>query len=140
MTSGENIGDSGLIQAYRAWKVQYDEKTEFLLPGLNYTRYPPLLSSHPCVTLTLSRREQMFFISFARSWAQNIKPEAAVARVRTDPHSPNQYRVDGTVSNIPEFAKAFKCSATAKVRLISVGVHVPPRTIYYGWFLFELMC
>ena len=57
----------------------------------------------------------MFFISFARSWAQNIKPEAAVARVCTDPHSPNQFRVDGTVSNIPEFAKAFKCSPNAKV-------------------------
>ncbi|KAM5533255.1 hypothetical protein V8D89_013032 [Ganoderma adspersum] len=97
LTSGENIGDSGLIQAFRAWKAQYDDKTEFLLPGLNYTR------------------EQLFFISFARSWAQNIKPEAAVARVRTDPHSPNRYRVHGTVSNIPEFAAAFKCSPHAKL-------------------------
>ncbi|KAH9945985.1 metalloprotease [Epithele typhae] len=97
LTSGENIGDSGLIQAFRAWKSQYSEESEFLLPGLSYTR------------------EQLFFISFARSWAQNIKPAAAVARVRTDPHSPNQFRVDGTVSNIPEFAKAFKCSSKAKL-------------------------
>ncbi|KAH9901083.1 Metalloprotease [Cubamyces lactineus] len=101
LTSGENIGDSGIIQAYRAWKAQYDEGvengTEFLLPGLNYTR------------------DQMFFISFARAWAQNIKPESAVARVRTDPHSPNRYRVEGTVSNMPEFAKAFKCSPKAKL-------------------------
>lgn len=36
-------------------------------------------------------------------------------RVRTDPHSPNHFRVDGTVYNVPEFAKAFKCSADAKV-------------------------
>ncbi|KAI0807426.1 Metalloprotease [Fomes fomentarius] len=97
LTSGENIGDSGLIQAFRAWKAQYKDETEFLLPGLNYTR------------------EQLFFISFARAWAQNIKPEAAVARVRTDPHSPNRYRVEGTLSNIPEFAKAFKCSKKAKL-------------------------
>ncbi|OSD08705.1 Metalloprotease [Trametes coccinea BRFM310] len=101
LTSGENIGDSGIIQAYRAWKAQYDEGaengTEFLLPGLNYTR------------------DQLFFISFARAWAQNIKPESAVARVRTDPHSPNRYRVEGTVSNMPEFAKAFKCSPHAKL-------------------------
>ncbi|KAI0709419.1 Metalloprotease [Earliella scabrosa] len=97
LTSGENIGDSGLIQAFRAWKTQYQDESEFLLPGLNYTR------------------EQLFFISFARAWAQNIKPEAAVARVRTDPHSPNRYRVEGTVSNIPEFAKAFKCSSKAKL-------------------------
>ena len=41
-TSGENIGDSGLIQAYRAWKAQYHASyrngDEYLLPGLNYTR------------------------------------------------------------------------------------------------------
>ncbi|KAI0748278.1 Metalloprotease [Daedaleopsis nitida] len=97
LTSGENIGDSGLIQAYRAWKAQYSDGSEFLLPGLDYTR------------------DQLFFISFARAWAQNIKPEAAVARVRTDPHSPNRYRVEGTLSNIPEFAAAFKCSSKAKL-------------------------
>ena len=45
-----------------------------------------------------------------------MKPAAAVQRIRTDPHSPAQYRVDGTVSNIPEFAEAFKCSKKAKVR------------------------
>ncbi|KDQ60672.1 hypothetical protein JAAARDRAFT_708451 [Jaapia argillacea MUCL 33604] len=104
-TSGENIGDTGLIQAYRAWKAQYhasyDDGNEYILPGLSYTR------------------EQLFFISFARAWAQNIKPESAVQRVRTDPHSPNRYRVDGTVYNVPEFAKAFKCSPKAKLN--------PPR-------------
>ncbi|KAI0727183.1 metalloprotease [Fomitopsis betulina] len=101
LTSGENIGDTGLIQSYRAWKAQYDRGlahgSEYALPGLNFTR------------------EQLFFISFARGWARNIKTESAVARVRTDPHSPNQYRVDGTVYNIPEFAKAFNCSAKAKL-------------------------
>lgn len=59
--------------------------------------------------------DQLFFISFARAWAQNIKPEAAIARIRTDPHPPNRYRVDGTVYNVPEFAKAFKCSSKAKL-------------------------
>jgi len=101
LTSGENIGDTGVIQAYRAWKAQYDDSLkagdEYALPGLEYTR------------------EQLFFISFARAWAQNIKPAAAVQRVRTDPHSPNNFRVDGTVYNVPEFAKAFKCSKKAKL-------------------------
>ncbi|KZT28481.1 metalloprotease [Neolentinus lepideus HHB14362 ss-1] len=101
LTAGENIGDTGIIQAYRAWQAQYDSSKEYLLPGLNYTR------------------EQLFFIAFGQVWAQNIKPASAVQRVRTDPHSPNQYRVDGTVSNVPEFAEAFNCSARAKLN--------PPR-------------
>ncbi|KAJ4467451.1 hypothetical protein C8J55DRAFT_229721 [Lentinula edodes] len=101
LTSGENIGDTGLIQAYRAWKAQYDSSheagREYLLPGLSYTR------------------EQLFFISFARVWARSMKAAAAVQRIRTDPHSPNNYRVDGTVFNIPEFAEAFKCSSKARL-------------------------
>ncbi|KIL69617.1 hypothetical protein M378DRAFT_184036 [Amanita muscaria Koide BX008] len=96
-----NIGDTGLIQSFRAWNAQYKEShkagNEYLLPGLNYTR------------------EQLFFISFARIWARNMKPEAAVQRIRTDPHSPTRYRVDGTVFNIPEFADAFKCPKNAKL-------------------------
>ncbi|KAI6009923.1 Metalloprotease [Pisolithus microcarpus] len=40
-TAGENIGDSGLVQAYRAWKAQYEDSydagNEYLLPGLKYT-------------------------------------------------------------------------------------------------------
>jgi endothelin-converting enzyme len=42
LTSGENIGDSGIIQAYRAWKAQYSdslqEGAEYVLPGLPYTK------------------------------------------------------------------------------------------------------
>jgi endothelin-converting enzyme len=101
LTSGENIGDSGIIQAYRAWKAQYSaslkDGNEYTLPGLPYTK------------------EQLFFIAFGRVWAQNIKPAAAVQRVRTDPHSPNNFRVEGTLFNVPEFAKAFNCSAKAKL-------------------------
>ncbi|KAG6891339.1 hypothetical protein C0992_008793 [Termitomyces sp. T32_za158] len=100
-TSGENIGDTGLIQAYRAWKAQNDTGRELLLPGMEYTR------------------EQLFFISFARIWARAMKTAAAVQRIRTDPHSPSRFRVDGTVYNIPEFAKAFNCSKKAKVRVSS---------------------
>jgi len=98
LTSTENIGDTGLIQAFRAWKAQYNpDGDDFLLPGLKFTR------------------EQLFFISFARAWAMNIKPASAIARLRSDPHSPNRWRVDGTVTNIPEFGKAFNCPIGTKL-------------------------
>lgn len=82
-TSGENIGDTVLIQAYRAWqnqvKTSFDAGKEDLLPGLNFTRY--IASSS--ITLDYANeifvREQLFFISFARIWARAMKPAAAVS-------------------------------------------------------------
>jgi len=96
LTSGENIGDAGLIYAYRAWKSQEAEGllagTEYTLPGLEQFT-----------------REQLFFIAYGRIWSRNMKAAAAVQQVRTDPHSPARYRVEGTLSNIPAFAAAWKC-------------------------------
>lgn len=54
--------------------------------------------------------QQRFFLGFAQVWCQNVRPEAAKAMVRTDPHSPGQFRVDGVVQNMPEFGSAFGCS------------------------------
>jgi putative endopeptidase len=31
----------------------------------------------------------------------------------TNPHSPGKYRINGIVSNMPEFARAFKCGVSA---------------------------
>jgi putative endopeptidase len=55
--------------------------------------------------------EQRFFLGWAQSWCTNLTPEAARLRTLTDPHSPGQYRVNGVVSNMPEFQAAFGCSA-----------------------------
>jgi putative endopeptidase len=55
--------------------------------------------------------EQRFFLGFAQIWCSNERPEALRTLVRTDPHSPGQFRVIGTVQNQPEFARAFGCSA-----------------------------
>jgi len=54
--------------------------------------------------------QQRFFLGYAQIWCQNVRPEAVKNSVRTDPHSPGEFRVDGVVQNMPEFATAFSCS------------------------------
>jgi endothelin-converting enzyme/putative endopeptidase len=61
--------------------------------------------------------EQRFFLGWGQIWCQNRTPEAERLRAQTDPHSPGRYRVNGVVSNMPEFWKAFGCKpGSAMVR------------------------
>ncbi len=53
--------------------------------------------------------DQRFFLGFGRVWCENITPELSRLGVRTDPHSPGRWRVNGVVRNMPEFQKAFGC-------------------------------
>ncbi|KAJ1025349.1 hypothetical protein NDA13_004162 [Ustilago tritici] len=99
-TKGEDVADAGgLAQSYRAWKDELKQGGEVveaanaLLPGLGYTR------------------EQLFFIAYGVSWARNIRTSEQVKRIRTDPHSPTKYRVNGVLVNMPEFGDAFGCKA-----------------------------
>lgn len=55
--------------------------------------------------------QQRFFLGFAQVWCESQRPEAVRQQVRTNPHSPGQFRVIGTVQNQPEFGQAFGCSA-----------------------------
>jgi endothelin-converting enzyme/putative endopeptidase len=49
-------------------------------------------------------------------WAcGDARPESKRLNAVTDPHSPNEYRINGVVSNMPEFAKAFSCKAGQKM-------------------------
>ena len=59
--------------------------------------------------------EQRFFLSFAQIWCQNSTPENSRLLAKTDPHSPGQYRVNGTLQNSEDFAKAFGCKAGQKM-------------------------
>ncbi|HBB97367.1 MAG TPA: M13 family peptidase [Blastocatellia bacterium] len=61
--------------------------------------------------------EQRFFLGWAQVWAQNIRPEAARLRTATDPHPLGKFRVNGPLSNMPQFAAAYQCkSGDAMVR------------------------
>ena len=55
--------------------------------------------------------EQRYFLAFAQSQCANVSEKTERVRVATDPHSPARFRVNGSVSNMEEFQKAFACRA-----------------------------
>ncbi|KAJ8668518.1 hypothetical protein QAD02_010181 [Eretmocerus hayati] len=92
-TQGENIADNGGIKeaylAYEDWVRR--NGPEPLLPGLDYSP------------------QQMFWISAANVWCTKTRTEMLKLDIVTDEHSPGEFRVVGPMSNMPEFAKDFKC-------------------------------
>ena len=59
--------------------------------------------------------DQQFFLAFGQAWCAKATPKFEKLLVSTDPHSPAQWRVDGTLQATPEFAKAFSCKAGARM-------------------------
>jgi putative endopeptidase len=57
--------------------------------------------------------EQRVFLGWAQVWCESTRPEAERLKAATNPHSSNKYRVNGPISNMPEFQKAFSCKANA---------------------------
>ena len=91
LTLGENVADNGGLRiAYMAFMDTLANKAAPKLDG-----FTP---------------EQRLFLGWGQIWCMNTKEEASRLRALTDPHSPGQYRVNGTVSNMPEFQKAFSCT------------------------------
>jgi putative endopeptidase len=91
LTQGENIADIGGVKlAYAALQKALDKHPE--------ERSKKIDGFTP---------EQRFFLSFAAIWRSKIRDEEQKLRLNTDPHSPAQYRVNGPLSDLPEFAKAF---------------------------------
>lgn len=100
LTLGENTADNGgiriaLMALHRAMAADASKKEPEKKDG-----FTP---------------DQRFFLSFAQIWCQNQTPEIARLLAKTDPHSPGEYRVNGTVQNDEDFAKAFGCKAGQKM-------------------------
>jgi putative endopeptidase len=55
--------------------------------------------------------EQQFFMGFGRIWAQNTRPEQERVWATTDPHPPNNFRILGTLANVPQFLPTFGAPA-----------------------------
>jgi putative endopeptidase len=53
--------------------------------------------------------DQRFFIAFAQVWCENRSDQYSAMAIKVDPHSPGQFRTNGTVQNFDQFGKAFGC-------------------------------
>ncbi|KAH7384402.1 endothelin-converting enzyme 1 [Phaeosphaeria sp. MPI-PUGE-AT-0046c] len=95
LTQGENVADTGgLSAAFSAWSKRNKAEPNPLLPGLEeYSR------------------EQLFYLAFGGVWCGERRPAEAVRRIYTDPHSPPNVRILGTVANQRGFKEAFKCAS-----------------------------
>lgn len=52
---------------------------------------------------------QQFFLGYAQNWCSQWRPELERLIATTDPHSPDRFRTNGVLVNMPEFSKAFSC-------------------------------
>ncbi|HXP86401.1 MAG TPA: M13 family metallopeptidase [Bryobacteraceae bacterium] len=90
LTLGENTADNGGLRiAYMALIDSLGGKTPRKTGGFT--------------------ADQRFFVGWAQVWCTNTRDETARVRAQVDPHSPAEFRVNGVVSNMPEFQKAFAC-------------------------------
>jgi len=87
LTIGENIGDlGGAAIAYDAWQLSLDAE-------------PGPIDGIPA--------PQRFFLSWARAWQTKRRDEALRQQIATDPHSPEEFRCNQVVRNLPSFYAAF---------------------------------
>ena len=92
LTEGEDVADlGGTLLAYVAWKNANHGQTLKSIDG-----FTP---------------DQRFFIGMAQWACGDERPESKRVNAITNPHSPLEYRINGVVSNMPEFQKAFACKS-----------------------------
>ena len=90
LTLGENIGDfGGLTVAYAAMERA--------------------LAAHPQPVIDGFTPEQRFFLGWAQAWRELDRPEFLRYLVASNPHPPSKWRVNGPLSNMPEFKAAWGC-------------------------------
>ncbi len=82
---------------------------------LGYRALGRQLASHPVAIRDGLTPDQRYFIAWARSRAEAVRPETERQLAKSDPHAPGRFRVLGTLVNLPEFQQAFTCTAGAKM-------------------------
>jgi len=95
-TQGENIADlGGVVMGYEAFKKTAQYKNKEKISNLT--------------------PDQRYFLAYGYAWMVNIKDEALVTQIMTDVHAPAKFRINGPLSNIPEFYKAFNVKTGNKM-------------------------
>jgi endothelin-converting enzyme/putative endopeptidase len=90
LEEGEAIADlGGTTISYRAFQKTPEAKSGKKIEGMT--------------------PDQRFYAAFAQIWEQNIRPEQARTQALSDPHPLANFRVIGTLGNVPNFAKAYQC-------------------------------
>jgi predicted metalloendopeptidase len=88
LTLGENIADnSGVAIAYKAYQLSLGGKPAPVIDGFT--------------------GDQRFFMGFGQIWRVKMREDQQILQIKTDPHSPGQYRTNGPVVNQPGFYDAF---------------------------------
>ncbi|MES2900182.1 MAG: M13-type metalloendopeptidase [Pseudomonadota bacterium] len=107
LTLGENIGDnSGVAIAYKAYKLSLGGKPAPVIDGLT--------------------GDQRFYMGFAQVWRVKMLPDQQIIQVKTDSHSPGQFRANGTLMNQPGFYEAFGVKEGDKM-------YLPPKDRVSIW-------
>lgn len=98
LTLGENIADmGGLKLAFMAYRN----------------------SRKGAASMTVAdgfTEDQQFFLAAGQSWCAKGRDEYMSMLVQTNEHAPPKFRVNGTVSSMPEFAQAFSCAEGTPMR------------------------
>ncbi len=88
LSLGENIADlGGMVIAYKAWQLALDGKPA------------PVIDGHS--------GDERFFGGYALSWMSEMRPEALTTMLKSNPHAPPEYRVNGVVVNLSAFHRAY---------------------------------
>jgi len=107
LTLGENIADnSGVAIAYKAYKLSLHGKKAPVIDGLT--------------------GDQRFYMGFAQVWRLKMREAAQIQQIKTDPHSPGQFRANGPMRNQPGFYDAFGVKAGDKM-------YLPPKDRVIMW-------
>jgi putative endopeptidase len=98
LTMGENIADlGGALVALDAYHLSLKGETAPVIDGFS--------------------GDQRFFLSFAQSWRRKATEDSVRERLVSNPHAPEEYRVNGVVRNLDAWYAAFGVKAGDKLYL-----------------------